>query len=142
MTDLEKLQEVVDDLHAAADKFEAIGLADAFEGINDAAEAIKQAGEDAKSFRKSVLLGVMASAVAISVVVSYFIIDNAAYEKLSKMDHNTVALEALSDVDQDIKFDLNTDRNFGVKVLAITPSKSTRFQLSQDGRTIYVIFQY
>jgi hypothetical protein len=142
MSDIEKLQEVADDLHAAAAKFESMGLADSFEVVVEAADAIREAGEAVKSFRMTVLVGILASAVAIACVVAYFIIDYAVSAKLAKIDQNAAALEVLNNMDQGIRVDPIVDKSTGTKALAIIPSNSTHLQMSQDGRVFYLILNH
>lgn len=91
--DLKVLQATVDNLEQLVLKLENMGFDPDFA---ESAEALKQAGRDASTFRKTAILSIFGATALISGVIAYLSIGWAVKAELSKIQGNKNVLEILN----------------------------------------------
>lgn len=138
--DLKALQRTVDNLDQLVLKLEGMGFDPTiFDDLAEAAESIKQAGKDAREFKKTMFFATfVASSVAFS-VAAYFAISYAVTAKITKIDRNKIALELLDKADGNIRINPVNDPKTGLSALAI--SADNRLVMSQDAKTVFIVLK-
>ena len=126
--DLKVLQQVVDNLEQLVLKLENMGFDPDFA---ESVEVMKQAGKDARAFRKTAIFSIFGATALISAMVAYLSISWAVESKLAKIESNKNALQILNNENISLRIG-STD---GGKLIGVSLGKS--LILSADHEVVY-----
>jgi len=126
--DLKVLQSVVDNLDQLVLKLENMGFDPDF---TESIEAMKQAWNDARAFRKTSIVSIFATTALISAVVANFAIGLVVESELAKIEGNKNAIEILKKENVNLKIG-STD---GGKMIGVSFEKP--LFLSEDHKVVY-----
>lgn len=130
--DLKVLQNVVDNLDQLVLKLEGMGFdPKIFDDFIENAEAIKQAGRDARAFRKTAILSIFGASSVICALVAYLTIGYSIEAKLAKIERNKEALEILAKSNTSIRSAYTNEE----KLIAVSFEKP--LILSDDHKIVY-----